>query len=238
LWGGNTLACNSCHSAKANDAYWSANSTHKLHWEGADLSTAYSTPPGNITGDATTYRFACSSCHSPSSGAVHANGAASANGAAQVYFGFTSAGRKGSYAYGASQGSTDNGFNWSAGSGCNTTYCHSDGANGNGDPVGWLQTTNSTTSPQVRCALCHGYYGIKLLSTGKHSIHSYYGCNSCHNATTTDGEMIANKTKHVNKQREVVFDPLDPLSAAGTYNAQTKTCSNVHCHQLIVDKTW
>jgi predicted CxxxxCH...CXXCH cytochrome family protein len=226
-WGVTSINCNDCHSAKADDAYWSANSAHKLHWQGTDLPASYAATPGNITGDATTYRFACSSCHSAVKGAVHANGPPNANGSAEVFFGYTSANRKGSYSYGTTQGTTDNDFSWTdGGTGCNTSYCHSDGQGGSGSAVTWTTTANSG------CTVCHGNATSNTLS-GKHQNHvnnaavigTNFGCVDCHAKTVSNDTTLSNKVNHVNK-----FKDYSGVKAGGSSSYSSGSCSGSYCH--------
>lgn len=228
-WGGST-ACNSCHSARATDAHWAANSAHKIHWEGANLPSSYAMAPGNGTGDAATYRFACSSCHSPAGGSAHAGGALAASQAAQVYFGYSAAGVRGSYSGTGTVYSNDNGFNWTAGSsGCTATYCHSGGAGQAGrSAVAWSTANKSSYS----CNLCHGNAaapandwrrGAPLYASGSityrgqakgnaHGVHITaktslpavsMQCANCHAATTASSTSISDKRKHLNKSYDV-----------------------------------
>lgn len=234
-WGNNVIACNGCHAA-GNSDYWATNSAHRLHWESTTLPTSYANYSGNVS-SAISYRFTCSSCHSPAKGATHSTGPANANGAAQVFFGFTSATRKGSYAYGTTQGTTDNTFEWTdAGAGCNTTYCHSNGNGGDGivsQIGGWIKTTNSATDS--RCRACHGYTAgaANAMITGRHAGHidntTYsFNCAKCHNATTTDGVTITDKSRHVNKAKNVGWDSTN--SGGTAYVNSTTNCSNIYCH--------
>lgn len=240
-WGGSTQ-CNSCHSANAAASggggvnNWGSGtpvSAHRLHWEDASVLpskyTNYST--GNL-GSAGTYRFACASCHNPAQ-AAHVSGYASGSYRAQVFFGYTSPGKKPTYTYGGAAGTADNGFAWSNGSAtCTATYCHSNGAGGAGNTaVSWTTTANSATN--TRCKSCHNYTAASgaAISTNRHGEHvSTYGmsCARCHNLTTTDGAAIADKTKHVNKRKEVAWDSLN--SDGSAYVNSTTACANIYCH--------
>lgn len=256
-WGGSTY-CNSCHSAKSGTTgggginNWGAAtpvSAHKLHVEEATLLpskyTNYSV--GNLSINSTTYRFGCASCHLPGTGkAVHVSGYASGAYHAQVFFGYTSPGKKPSYTYTGTAGTADNGFAWSNGNTvCNATYCHSNGAGGSGTAVTWATTTNSVTN--TRCKQCHYYTTASgsAIATGDHTAHvtgtTYnYSCRKCHAATTTDGSSITDKTKHVNKQINVAFNNTT-TAVNGTYNGLASpmaknvgsaygSCTNTYCH--------
>ena len=157
----------------------------------------------------------------------------------------TSATRKGSYAYGTTQGTTDNIFKWTdAGTGCNTTYCHSDGNGGNGNDNeigGWTRTANSATAS--RCRACHGYTTASgtAITTGRHNSHingsTYsFSCAKCHSATTTDGATITDKSRHVNRQKDVSWDSTN--SGGTAYVNSTTTCNNIYCHTLMTSAQW
>ena len=203
-WGSPSLACNNCHSASNV-----LPGAHNQHWETATLATSYALEPIN-SGDAGSYQFNCSSCHAPGSTlAVHANGPADAIGAGQVFYGFTSATRKGSYTYGTTEGTpADNGFAWTDGS-CATTYCHSNG-NG-GDPVN-AAFTWASASGTLGCGGCHNKAGDTWSATGTtaHTKHvtsnnsaGVYTCDTCHNLTASSNTALADKTYHVNKVKDI-----------------------------------
>jgi len=253
-WGGSTY-CNSCHSSNAGTAgggginNWGATplSAHKLHWEDTTALPSkyanYST--GNLSGNSTTYRFGCASCHNPSQ-ATHVNGYANGAYRAQVFFGFTTPGKRPSYTYTGTAGSADNGFSWSNGNtACNATYCHSNGAGGNGAGVTWTTTVNSATS-NTRCIKCHNYTvgSGAAITTGDHTAHISapynFSCRKCHAATTTDGSTITDKGQHVNKLINVAFNN-STAAVNGTYNGLASpmskvpgsayaSCANTYCH--------
>ncbi|WP_298268738.1 CxxxxCH/CxxCH domain-containing protein [Geobacter sp.] len=242
-WGGSTY-CNSCHSANAGTTgggginNWGTTpvSAHKLHVEETTaLPSKYSNySTGNLSGSATAYRFGCASCHNPAQ-ATHVSGYASSPYRAQVFFGYTAPGKKPTYTYTGAAGTTDNGFAWSNGNtACTSTYCHSNGAGGSGNTaVSWATTASSATN--TRCKACHSYTTASglLISTNKHAKHvdgTTYGfsCAKCHNATTTDGATIADKTKHVNKKKDVVWDGTN--SDGSAYVNSSTACANIYCH--------
>lgn len=227
------LACDKCHSASAGDAGWSTNSAHKIHWEDTTtLPTAYNMTPGN-SGTATTYRFACSSCHD-SNRAQHASGPANGNRAAQVFFGYTTAGKNPTYADGGAVAGTDNGFNWTNGGSttCNNTYCHSDG---NGNP-GRIAVTWNTTTKTADCTACHGGTATSAfpITSGKHAQHTNntsanfanmkLSCVECHAKTLSADTTIGNKLNHVNKFKD--------YSGAKAYKSSLSagSCSSTYCH--------
>ncbi|WP_214174241.1 CxxxxCH/CxxCH domain c-type cytochrome [Geomobilimonas luticola] len=229
-WGltvGVPLACNTCHGA--SNALPGA---HAQHWETATLATSYTLTPVN-SGNAGSYQFNCSSCHRPGSAyAVHATGPAHANGAGQVFFGYTSATRKGTYTFATTQGN-DNGFTWTNGT-CASTYCHS---NGNGaNPVNAAFTWASPNGT-LNCGGCHNKAGDATWSgSASHLKHvtAYSGsntisCGSCHSLTASSNTAVSDKTKHVNKVKDVNFSAW----AGGTWSGTT--CSNTYCHSTGVN---
>ena len=232
-WGSPSLACNACHSA--NNALPGA---HGIHYASTLLPGKYSNYTGNAS-SAAAYRFTCSSCHASGAGkATHAGGPANTVGAAEVFFGFTTNTRKGSYTYGATQGA-DNGFKWTnGGGGCNTTYCHSNGQGGNGlTAVSWSTTASSGT-----CVQCHDTKQTGTTATGlsgKHDKHmnpsnnpimglgNGLNCIDCHARTASSNTTISDKSRHVNK-----FIDYTGARAGGSakYNGSTKQCSSIYCH--------
>lgn len=226
-WGITTIACNACHSARANDAYWASNSAHRQHWEDTTLPASYAAAPANA-GTATAYRFTCASCHF---GGQHVQGPVSVNNyVAQVQFGYTSAARKGNpYNYGTTQGTTDNGFQWTNGGGtsCSNTYCHSGGASQAPRVTSFNWASGDGT---LDCSGCHGQttypsdfrkatplYGSGTIThngAAKRNAHdrhtkvgslagTYMQCHNCHAETTRDSTSIADKARHVNKAYNV-----------------------------------
>lgn len=257
-WGGASLACNACHSSN-NSGYWATNSSHRQHWEDAAvLPTSYTAAPGN-TGTATTYRFQCSSCHASTAAHSNLTNAASTFGSAEVFFGYTSSNRKGSYTYAGATAGTEGTIKWTAGGNCATTYCHSDG-NGGGAKV----TAFTWNSPNntLRCNGCHGSQDWKLSSvqpayssirTQAHARHvrgdintemnkgNGLDCVRCHaktvsaalNSYSTVSAGVLKKNAHVNKMRDysgVSNNPISGTSSNGQFNPTTHNCSNVYCH--------
>lgn len=238
-WGGSTY-CNSCHSSNAGTTgggginNWGATplSAHKLHWEDTTaLPSKYSNySAGNLSGNSTTYRFGCASCHNPAQTA-HVSGYASGSYRAQVFFGYTSPGKKPTYTYTGTAGTADNGFAWSSGNTtCTATYCHSNGNGGAGaSAVSW-----ATTAASGNCGVCHGTASSNTLS-GKHQAHvnnaavfntnTGFGCVECHARTVSSNSVISDKRNHVNK-----FKDYSGLRAGKSYTKETKSCSSLYCH--------
>ncbi|WP_236685634.1 CxxxxCH/CxxCH domain c-type cytochrome [Geobacter pickeringii] len=232
-WGSASLACSACHGATS-----ALPGAHGIHYASTVLPSKFINYSGNVS-SATVYRFTCSSCHAAgTSRATHAGGPANANGAAEVFYGYTAAGQKGSYLYGTTQG-TDNGFKWTnGGAGCNATYCHGNGQGGSGlVAVSWSTTASSGT-----CIACHdtkqtGTTATKL--SGKHDAHmnpttntslglgNGFNCIDCHAKTVSGNTTVSDKSKHVNK-----FVDYSGARAGGSarYSRTTKVCSTVYCH--------
>jgi len=234
-WGG-TTSCVSCHGATFTTfSSLRKKGAHSLHIETNSLPVSFTASgAGNLSASGASYQFGCGSCHSPAR-AGHANGVAnSGSGAAEVYFGYTSAVMKGAYVPGSLQAGTDNGFTWTAGTGCNTSYCHSNGQNAPGRVnVAWSAPRGS-----LGCNGCHGNAMSNSLS-GKHVQHvnpnvqaslgagNGFGCVQCHAKTLSNGTTIGDRRYHVNK----FVDYSSPRGGGSSrYNRGTKQCSNIYCH--------
>ena len=235
VWGGAALACTACHGATFQTFSSAAKKgAHAQHWE-TNNAASYTAAAGN-GGTATQYQFACSSCHNPVL-AKHSNltNARSSVGVAEVFFGYTTAGRNPTYNYGTTVAGTDSGtFTWTAGgsTSCNTTYCHSNGAGANGYvAVAWNTTATNG------CTACHGDATTagRLLSTGAHQKHvnnaaylgTNFGCVDCHAKTVTGNTTLSDKRLHVDK-----FVQYSGLRAGKqiNYNETTGVCSGIYCH--------
>lgn len=98
---------------------------------------------------------------------------------------------------------------------CSNTYCHGgNSAGGDHSTPKWTVVDKS----QITCAGCHG----APPSSGKHEIHEDLPCKRCHEAVV-DGEMILDKTLHLNGASDVQFQ------SGGTWSADTGKCA-VYCH--------
>lgn len=231
-WGAASLVCNQCHDASNGAGSWATKSAHNVHYASATLPSKYSNFSGNVS-TATTYRFTCSSCHAPGSGkATHANGSVETNRAAEVFYGFTTAGKNPTYTSGGALANNDNGFNYTSGnSSCSATYCHSDGNGGTPKKTAFTWASPSNT---LRCYGCHGAQDIKSgasqasmtgyssIRTNAHARHVRpdintelgYGngldCSRCHGATvsaamnsySTVSSGVLKKNRHINKLRD------------------------------------
>ncbi len=112
---------------------------------------------------------------------------------------------------------------------CSTFYCHSDGTR---VATGQL---NAFTSPAwgtvAACDACHGYPPGYISGAPKANSHGYphsQSCDTCHNATTTDGLTISDQTKHANGVYDVV--PGAGLVFSYTFKTTGGSCTNVVCH--------
>ncbi|KAF0217296.1 MAG: cytochrome C family [Geobacteraceae bacterium] len=218
-WGANgTLNCASCHKADST-----LPGKHNKHYESATVAGSYTATPGN-NGTAGQYQFQCSSCHGLSI-SNHASGPVSASAAGEIFFGYSAAGKRGTYTYGGTV-TLDGSLNWTNGA-CANTYCHSNGAGaaGNNTTFTW-----SAASPTLGCADCHGNAtsaGAQALS-GRHDKHvnnaaylgTNFGCADCHAKTVSSNTAIADKTRHVNKFKDY----------SGVRAGRNANCSNIYCH--------
>jgi predicted CxxxxCH...CXXCH cytochrome family protein len=118
---------------------------------------------------------------------------------------------------------------------CASTYCHSDGAGGEGNtPVSW------SDSGPLGCAGCHdGRIGdASQISSNAHlrlaneAWIRQYPCHYCHYDTVDLASDIKDYGKHVNESVDIVFNPKwnIPGEAPASYNATTMTCDNLYCH--------
>ena len=109
------------------------------------------------------------------------------------------------------------------GAGCATSACHSQGQSSYLPP-----NTKPVWGTQLNCTGCHNgdLASGTPMATGSHSTHLNAGlnCSDCHFATVGSPNTIkSGSITHVNGQPDVTF-------ASGSYDAGTKTCSNVYCH--------
>jgi len=221
-WGGAALTCGDCHYGNSTLA-----GKHSVHYATTTVATSSSFTPSNSS-TTSAYVYTCGVCHNATN---HAAGPVSTNQAAQVSFDSTIAGG-GTYTAGGSLAGTDRGFNWTAGS-CSSTYCHSNGAGGapNNTTFNWNSAAGTLT-----CAGCHSYTKASgtPIATGSHTAHinnadaalGTFNCYQCHYATTTNDTAITDKTKHINKTKDVAFNTT--LNPSGTYTSPN--CSNLYCH--------
>ncbi len=222
MWGGATLACDQCHLANNTLA-----GKHARHYGVATVAVTADKTPSN-TSSATVYEYSCGVCHNAT---PHATGNASANQAANVVFDSTIAGGGTYTAGGALAGTDTGGMEWTNGT-CGTTYCHSQGASTTSPFGGAPNSTATWNGGAMNCESCHNFNAAATnkMATGKHTQHinqsavlgTNYGCQECHNTTTTDGTTITNEANHVNKTRDV------SMLRGGTWTSPN--CTATYCH--------
>lgn len=105
---------------------------------------------------------------------------------------------------------------------CSNLYCHGNGRGNTG-------TATWTTPGALACGACHSINGTGM--SGDHRKHiddKNIRCSECHADVVNANRNIINANLHVNGVHEVKM-------AAGTYNAATRRCSNLACHEA---ETW
>lgn len=236
VWGGSALACNQCHEASNL-----LPQGHTIHWASTANAGKFSNMSGNVS-TAGAYRFTCSSCHG-TNGTLHAGGPIASQSAADIFFGFSTAGRgaAANTAYNSTRPGTGvldskNFYYTTGGAGsCNSTYCHSNGRGGNGINAFYNWTSNVAS---LGCGGCHGIAtttGGNALS-GRHEKHvnnatylgSNFKCAECHDKTmdAASDTSITDKAKHVNK----FIDYSGASAYKAGFNTGTKVCSTSWCH--------
>jgi predicted CxxxxCH...CXXCH cytochrome family protein len=125
---------------------------------------------------------------------------------------------------------------------CSNVYCHS---NGNPRVVGidwkspthetptWTNGKNTIVGTASECTTCHEY-GATLVTNAhnKHVATNNIKCFVCHAATATQTGSIADRTKHANGAKDVVFAvrPTNFQSVfEGSFDTATANCTN-SCH--------
>jgi len=231
-WGG-TVNCGDCHDV--NNNLEGRHGTHYATATNANSGDRTTAANNSVAGN---YEFSCAVCHN---GASHAGGAVGGGQTAEIAFDGTVAGG-GSYAAGSGNTGGAGDFDWTSG-GCSSTYCHSDAAGGAPNTaVNWGMGAGS-----LDCAGCHDYDAAatpNTMASGSHTAHindgtvmGNQGCQVCHNATTTDGTTITDKSVHVNGTKDVAL-----ASGGGSYSAGN--CSTNYCHSdgqggsPLVDAQW
>ena len=123
---------------------------------------------------------------------------------------------------------TDQQLEWRDAGTCGTVWCHSNanpmsGVNAYQAGLAW----NST----ITCTSCHAGGGASTTLSTKHPAHTSastynYGCQKCHNATTTTGNTITTYTEHVDGQKDVAWDSTN--TGGDAYSSPN--CTNIYCH--------
>jgi len=111
---------------------------------------------------------------------------------------------------------------------CSNIACHGDGTSvATGVPAA---NTIIWGSNKPGCSGCHGNppaYSSGTPKTNSHQRHGF-GCNSCHNATTTDGTTITGIANHLNRAYNV--DPGGGAAFSYAFNTAGGSCSAISCH--------
>jgi len=105
---------------------------------------------------------------------------------------------------------------------CTNLYCHSDGSGG-------VAKTTAVWGGTLDCAGCHDSAGDTTSLSGRHGKHTgnsgyAFTCERCHKGTVSGIDTIVDKTKHVNKMKDIDF------KEGGNFNSTDKGCSNTYCH--------
>ncbi|BDV44332.1 cytochrome c [Geotalea uraniireducens] len=168
------------------------------------------TPHATHAGGGSYYSYSCDQCH---------KGNSHNTGSFQDLFLDTTG------TIGAANGGTPT-YNKALGNGnetCTTTYCHSDGVGNYKSPL-WAGQKGTIFGTGGECSSCHA----AAPATNAHSRHIVtkgYGCVTCHAATVSSNSVIANKAKHVNGTKDLLFS-----GAIGAKTLSGSDCSTVYCH--------
>lgn len=123
---------------------------------------------------------------------------------------------------------------------CSNVYCHSNGAPrlekySTVPTPAWTFGKGQIVGKATECATCHGFGST--LDTNAHKAHvTTVGlkCYVCHNATTNSSGGIADRTKHANGVKDIVFaarpDNYNGLFSA-SFNSSAASCTN-SCHGI------
>lgn len=123
---------------------------------------------------------------------------------------------------------------------CSNVYCHSNG-NPRGGTIAWKSAEtpswengkNAILGQAAECTTCHES-GATLVSNAhfKHATTNNISCFVCHAATVTPAGSIADRTKHANGSKDVVFvtRPANFQSVfTASFNTGDATCT-ASCH--------
>ncbi|MCB2183427.1 MAG: CxxxxCH/CxxCH domain-containing protein [Desulfobulbaceae bacterium] len=120
-------------------------------------------------------------------------------------------------------------------------YCHSDGTSISTGSLG-SQPSPSWVTGNTDCNTCHSYppaYAQDAPKSNSHQRHinAGFSCETCHNATTTDGTTIVSTGNHGNGQYDIVGAPTflannqeHQLDLVYVFDAGGGTCSLNSCH--------
>jgi predicted CxxxxCH...CXXCH cytochrome family protein len=128
---------------------------------------------------------------------------------------------------------------------CSNIYCHSNGTSVATGVVGENSSPPWNAAGPFACNICHGYppsYAQDQPKSNSHAFHNFFGCNTCHYATTTGGDTITNFTNHANQSYNVIHDPNvlygGPLSFNYSFDPGGGLCSNVTCHGAVPNQKY
>jgi predicted CxxxxCH...CXXCH cytochrome family protein len=223
--------CNSCHNhyTQAPQGSFAASCTN-CHGQPPQAATAAPGYTGNEgtsahvkhSGKGSNYAFTCQECHySGAPPALHIT----TPGSYQDVFntGHTTG------ILASKHGATPT-YNVAART-CSTNYCHSNGA-----PRGLA--FKMYTSPAwfgvaiTTCDKCHE----ASPTTNVHashvttSDHLAFSCETCHSATVSGSTTIKDKTKHIDDNKEIVFNSASlPFVLSGSYDG-SGSCATIYCH--------
>ena len=109
---------------------------------------------------------------------------------------------------------------------CSNVYCHSNGAP-QGQPIVYQPSPNWFGGKITTCDKCHE----ASPTTNAHSAHiaKGYSCENCHAVTVSGSNVIKDRKKHANGDKDVQFSSISlPFVNSGSFAGET--CSNVYCH--------
>lgn len=107
---------------------------------------------------------------------------------------------------------------------CNNLYCHGNGQGNNGT-MDWTSTTG------MECSSCHIMPAIGQSAnqmSGEHDKHindKRVPCVDCHAQVINSARQIIDSGLHINGEHDIL------MPQGGAYNAGTKRCSNLACHE-------
>ncbi|MBK7539453.1 MAG: CxxxxCH/CxxCH domain-containing protein [Myxococcales bacterium] len=104
---------------------------------------------------------------------------------------------------------------------CGNMYCHGNGRVSTSS-ASWI------TPGKLACTSCHTMDGTGMSGDHRRHLRENIQCSGCHADVINAGRTIINAALHVNGLHEVKM-------GAGTYNPNTRRCSNLACHE---NETW
>ncbi|MBI4791902.1 MAG: CxxxxCH/CxxCH domain-containing protein [Deltaproteobacteria bacterium] len=128
---------------------------------------------------------------------------------------------------------------------CANVYCHSNGAAVSTDRINSSSSPAWNSSGPLSCSSCHPYpmsYGAddpRKDTHGRHIQAGYGNCSLCHFATTADGAIISDRSRHANRVYDVspaptfAGRPVDgnvPLAFTYSFAKGGGSCASNSCH--------